>query len=152
MKPTRMRNNQIYRATMNTQSKQLGSTLSKDLRKKYGKRNARVTLGDTVKVTRGEYKGVDGKVSKISTQKNSIAVEGIKKEKSKGDKFDVYIHTSNVMITSLNTDDKWRMKKLEGGSKPAKQDTSKSKEEEEKSKTEATKEGKQEDSEEEIEK
>ena len=114
MKPTKVRNNQIYRASYQTRSKQLGSTLSKELRKKYGKRSVRVIQGDTVKVFRGEYKDVDGKIAKVSTQTNSIAIEGIKKEKGKGDKFDILIHTSNVLVTSLNTDDSWRMAKLEG--------------------------------------
>ena len=104
----------IYRATFQTRSKQLGSALSKDLRKKYGKRSVRVNEGDSIKIVRGEFKGVDGKISKVSPQKNSVAIEGIKKEKTKGDKFDVYIHTSNLVVTSLNTENKWRMAKLEG--------------------------------------
>ena len=114
MKPTKMRNNLIYRATYTTKSKQLGGTLSKDLRKRYGKRSVRVIEGDSVTILRGEFKGVDGKVSNVSTDKSSVAMEGIKKEKTKGDKFDVYIHTSNLLVTSLNTEDKWRMAKLEG--------------------------------------
>ncbi|WP_316505229.1 50S ribosomal protein L24 [Nitrosopumilus sp.] len=114
MKPTKMRNTLIYRANYQTKSKQLGSALSKDLHKKYGKRSVRVIEGDNIKILRGEFKGVDGKVSKVSTQKSSVAIEGIKKEKTKGDKFDVYIHTSNLVVTSLNTEDKWRMAKLEG--------------------------------------
>lgn len=114
MKPTKMRNNQIYQATFQTRSKQLGSALSKDLHKKYGKRSVRVIEGDSIKILRGEFKGVEGKVAKISTEKNSVAIEGVKKEKTKGDKFDVYIHTSNLVVTSLNTDDKWRIAKLEG--------------------------------------
>ncbi|MGI9567772.1 MAG: 50S ribosomal protein L24 [Nitrosopumilus sp.] len=114
MKPTKMRNTLIYRANYQTKSKQLGSALSKDLHKKYGKRSVRVIEGDSIKILRGEFKGVDGKVSKVSTQKSSVAIEGIKKEKTKGDKFDVYIHTSNLVVTSLNTEDKWRMAKLEG--------------------------------------
>jgi len=114
MKPTKMRNTMIYRATFHTKNKQLGSALSKDLHKKYGKRSVRVVEGDNVTILRGEFKGVDGKVSKISTQKSSVAIEGIKKEKTKGDKFDVYIHTSNLVVTSLNTEDKWRMANLEG--------------------------------------
>ena len=104
----------IYRATYKTKSKQLGSALSKDLRKKYGKRSVRVVEGDSVTILRGEFKGVDGKVSQVSTDKSSVAMEGIKKEKTKGDKFDVFIHTSNLVVTSLNTEDKWRMAKLEG--------------------------------------
>ena len=113
MKPTKMRNKMIYQATFQTRSKQLGSALSKDLHKKYGKRSVRVVEGDSVTILRGEFKGVDGKVSKVDTAKNSVAIEGVKKEKTKGDKFDVYIHTSNLVITSLNTEDKWRIRKLE---------------------------------------
>ena len=149
MKPTKMRNKMIYRATYTTKSKQLGSALSKDLHKKYGKRSVRVIEGDSIRIVRGEYKGVDGKISTISTQKNSVSIEGIKKEKTKGDKFDVYIHTSNLVVTSLNTGDKWRMARLEGKDprkqpkedpkeKPAKEETVKkvSKETKEVKKTE----------------
>ena len=114
MKPTKVRNYQIYRATYTTRSKQLGSHLSKDLQKKYGKRSIRITLGDTVKVIRGEYRGVDGKVSKIEMAASSIAIEGIKKEKSRGEKFDIFIPASNVVVTGLNLDDHWRKTKLQG--------------------------------------
>jgi len=114
MKPTKMRNKMIYNATYQTKSKQLGSTLSKDLHKKYGKKSVRIMQGDSVTIVRGEFKGVDGKISKVSIQKNGVSIEGIKKEKTKGEKFDIYIHTSNLIVTSLNTGDKWRMAKLEG--------------------------------------
>ena len=109
-----MRNRMLFQATLQTRSKQMGANLSKDLQKKYGKKSARVVEGDSVTILRGEFKGVDGKVSKISTQKSSVAIDGVKKEKTKGDKFDVYIHSSNLVITSLNGDDKWRMAKLQG--------------------------------------
>lgn len=124
-----MRNNLIYRATFNTRSKQLSSPLSEELQKKYSKKNIRIVKGDNVKITRGEFKGVDGKVASVSTEKNSVAVEGVKKEKTKGDKFDVYIHTSNLIVTGLNTDDKWRITKLEGKN-PSKQQKSATKKEE----------------------
>jgi len=114
MKPTKVRNYQIYRATYTRRSKQLGSHLSKDLQKKYGKRSIRITLGDTVKVIRGEYRGVDGKVSKIEVAGSNIAIEGIKKEKARGDKFDIFIPASNVIVTGLNLDDHWRKTKLQG--------------------------------------
>ena len=108
-----MRNKQIYRAMNQVAYKQISAPLSKDLRKKYSRRSVRIMVEDAVKVIRGEYKGITGKVSKISTGSNSIAIEGNKKEKLKGDKIDVYIHSTNVIITALNTDDKWRQKILE---------------------------------------
>ena len=114
MKPTKMRNKQIYYATIKTASMQLSSLLSENLRKKYGKKSARVVEGDSVKVIRGEFTGVDGKVTKVSAANNGLTIEGVKKEKLKGEKYDVFIHTSNIEITGLNTDDKWRINKLEG--------------------------------------
>ena len=113
MKPTKVRNQQKFRAMNQTISKEISAPISKELRKKYSRRNARILIGDAIKVIRGEYKGIAGKVSKISTQSNSIAIEGNKKEKLKGDKIDIYIHSTNVIITALNTDDKWRLKILE---------------------------------------
>ena len=38
----------------------------------------------------------------------------MKKEKLKGDKFDVYVHTTNIILTALDSGDKWRINKLEG--------------------------------------
>ena len=113
MKPSKNRNNKIYRAINQIVSKQICAPLSKQLRKNYGRRRIRIVTDDTVKVIRGEYKGITGKVTKISSDSNSVAIEGNKKEKLKGEKIDVYIHSTNVIITSLNTDDKWRLKILE---------------------------------------
>lgn len=114
MKPTIVRNRQIFNAANHFRSKQLGSTLSKELRGKYGRRSARVVEGDSVRVMRGEFKGIDGKVTRVSPEKNGVAIEGIKREKLKGGNVDIYIHSSNVMITGLNLDDKWRQSRLEG--------------------------------------
>jgi large subunit ribosomal protein L24 len=122
MKPTIIRNRTIYDAPLSVRSKLLCGHLSKDLKNKYHKRSVRLTEGDTVKVVRGEFKGVSGKVTQVSTLKNGVAIEGIKKEKLKGGNLDVFIHTSNVIVTDLNTEDKWRAAKLEGKSaKPAKE-------------------------------
>jgi large subunit ribosomal protein L24 len=114
MKPTKIRNKKNYFASTFTKSIQVGGTLSSDLREKLGKRKVRVAKGDSVKVLRGEYKGVEGKVTKISTEKTGVAIEGIKKEKLKGEKIDIYIDSSNIQITGLNTDDNWRKFRLEG--------------------------------------
>jgi len=130
MKPTKMRNQMIYRATKTLRSKQLSSPLSDDLKKKYSKNSVRVVEGDSVKILRGEFKGVDGKVSNVSVENSSLAIEGVKKEKTKGDKFDVYIHSSNVIVTGLNSDDKWRIERLEGkkpSPKPKEQSNNESK-------------------------
>lgn len=122
MKPSKIRNRTIYNASLFTKSKMMCSHLSEELQQKYNKTSVRVTEGDTVRVMRGEYKGVSGKVTRVSTERNGISIEGIKKEKTKGGNLDVFIHTSNVLVTDLNTGDKWRQNKLEGKNpKPAKE-------------------------------
>ena len=141
MKPTKMRNKQIYYATSKVRSVQTAASLSRELRKKFGKRSARINKGDTVKILRGEFYGTAGKVTKILTQKNSINVDGVKREKTKGEKVDVPIHATNVIITGLNDDDKWRMNKLQGNSKDSLKKI-KQKEAEEREINEKTKESK----------
>ena len=37
--------------------------------------------GDTVKIMRGEYKGVEGKVEKINTGKGKLSIEGVHEKK-----------------------------------------------------------------------
>jgi len=114
MKPTKMRNSQLYRATHASRSSQMSSPLSNDLQKRYARKSIRVVRGDTVRVVRGEYRGVDGKVAQVRTAASRVTIEGIKKEKTRGDKYDAFIHTSNLVVTDLNTEDRWRAKKLKG--------------------------------------
>ena len=138
MNPRKMRNHQIYYATMKTASKQLSGSLSKDLRKKYGKRSVRMVEGDSAKIIRGEFAGVDGKIIKISIPDRGVNIEGVKKEKLKGEKFDVYVHTTNIVISGLNSDDKWRINKLEGkkATAPRAEETQKTETKEQKPKEE----------------
>jgi len=74
----------------------------------------RVVAGDTVRVVRGEYKDVEGRVSRVFALAGRIAIEGVKKEKGKGEKFDVQIHSTNVVVTSLNGADSRRMARVRG--------------------------------------
>ncbi|MGI0101116.1 MAG: 50S ribosomal protein L24 [Nitrosotalea sp.] len=114
MNPSKMRHRMLYVAPLHLVSKQLAAPLSSELQEKHHQKSARVVDGDSVKVLRGEFKGIEGKVTDVSTGKRGIAIEGIKREKLKGGNVDIYIHPSNVMIITLNLDDKWRQSRLEG--------------------------------------
>ena len=99
--------------------KMLSAHLSDELRAKYGTRSLPIRKGDTVKIMRGEYAGVEGKVVAVYREIGRIAVEGVTREKIAGGTAPVKIHASKVMITALNLEDKWRQKILErrGGAK-----------------------------------
>jgi len=90
--------------------KLLGANLSENLREQYNKRSMRVIKGDTVRILRGEYVGVEGKVEKVNTERSTLSIEGVQREKIRGGKVKVQIHASNVQIISVNTDDEYRMK------------------------------------------
>ena len=89
------------------------SNLSDNLKKQYNKKSTSVVKGDTVRIMRGEYKGVEGKVEKINTNKGKLSIEGVQREKIKGGQVKVLIHASNVKISSLNMDDNYRKNKFE---------------------------------------
>lgn len=103
----------FFHAPNHVKSRNVGSTLSKDLAAKYGVSSLRIRKNDNVKVMRGEYKGIEGKVMKIFTDNGRITIEGVTREKISGGNIPIKIHASNVLITSLNLDDKWRKSKLE---------------------------------------
>ena len=86
----------------------LRSPLSRALREKYGRRNVRVIAGDTIKVIRGEYSGIEGKVEKVNMKRGSLAIEGIQREKVRGGNVKVEINSTNVVVTDLDLDDKLR--------------------------------------------
>ena len=96
----------------------IGARLDHALRGQYKIRSVRVVKGDSVKVVRGEYKGVEGKVEKVITEEGTLHIEGISREKIKGGQVKVPIHASNVMVTVLNLSDKLRSNKLQSGGKP----------------------------------
>ena len=92
-----------------------GSRLSDELREKYKKRTLRPRKGDSVKIVRGGFKGIEGKVSRV----DGAAGKALRRRRQQGedsgrDGARVPIDASKVMITNLNLDDKLRKRKVQG--------------------------------------
>lgn len=98
----------------------LAAPLSADLRSEYGRRSIPVRTGDTVRISRGDFSGVEGKVTEIDTARQRLFVEGVTREKVSGTSEKVSVHCTKVMITKLNLDDKWRADSLKESKEPAK--------------------------------
>ncbi|HZB74350.1 MAG TPA: 50S ribosomal protein L24 [Nitrososphaeraceae archaeon] len=101
----------------------IAAHLGDNLRQVYRLRSYRVIKGDTVRVVRGEYSGIEGKVESVDTMTGGLAIEGIQREKVRGGNVKVRIHSSNVMITSMNLDDKYRQERLQDQSSKEKSKT-----------------------------
>jgi len=87
--------------------------LSKELRKKYLKRNIPIRRGDKVKVLRGQFKRKTGKVNKVILKKRKVYIDGIETIKKDGTKTFVPTNPSNLQIQELVLEDKKRKKLIE---------------------------------------
>ncbi len=104
-------------APLHLKRKLLSVNLSKELRKKYDKRNLVLRKGDTVKVMRGKFKGKQGKITEVKIKMEKIFMEKIQIKKRDGSSVNVPMKASNLQIIELNTEDRKRMKKFAEGIK-----------------------------------
>ena len=88
-------------APLHLKRKMLAVNLSKDLKKKQGKRNVVVRKGDKVKIMRGKFKGKQGKILDVFTKQGRVTVEGIQVQKREGSKVPVKLQPSNLQITEM---------------------------------------------------
>ncbi|OMH83614.1 60S ribosomal protein L26-1 [Zancudomyces culisetae] len=111
-----------FAAPSHLRRKIMSSTLSKDLRAKYNVRSVPVVKGDEVIVTRGTYKGREGKVVNVYRKKWVIHIERLVREKINGTSAQIGIHPSNVAITNLklNKDREDLLKRKAAGREAAK--------------------------------
>ena len=101
--------------------------LSKELRKKVGKRNLPAKKGDKVKIFVGKFKGKTGKILSIDLKTSKIIVEEMQVKKQDGPKANVKLQPSNMQIIEM-AERKTKSKKVEN-----------KKEEKQKENTETTK-------------
>jgi large subunit ribosomal protein L24 len=111
-KQPRKQRKYLAKAPLHIRGKFLSANLSKELRKKYEKRNISLRKGDVVIVMRGSFKKKKGKVTSVDLKKRKIIVEGIQKKKNDGSKVNIKLSPSNLQIVELNLDDKKRLKSI----------------------------------------
>lgn len=125
-------NPKLIHVSKHQRDKMLRASLADELREQYKMKTLRVIKGDSIMVVRGEYKGRGGKVEDLNTERGTLHIEGMQREKIRGGQVKVPIHASNVKITGLNLEDKYRSSMLQGGGKG---DSAEKREEDEKKET-----------------
>ncbi len=103
----------ISEIPLHKRQKLVSATLSKELRKKFGKRSLPIRKGDTVKIMRGDFKGHKGKVERVNLKKLKIYVHGATVTKADGSEKLYPIHPSNVKIIKASMNDSKRKKIIE---------------------------------------
>jgi len=102
----------LFNAPLHVRNKLFSAPLSTALKATHRVSSVTVRSGDTVRVMRGDKKGVEGKVARVERSKCRLFVDGVTREKVDGTAIQIPIHPSKVMITSLNLDDKKRRESL----------------------------------------
>ena len=114
----------LYQAPLHIRYKHFSAPLAPSLKASYNFGSIPLRTGDTVRIMRGDRKGMEGKVIRIDRKRYRLFAEGINREKVDGSSTPVPIHPSKVMITNLNLEDKWRREALKAEAekveKPAK--------------------------------
>ncbi|MDO8624673.1 MAG: 50S ribosomal protein L24 [Candidatus Diapherotrites archaeon] len=115
-----------YNLALHQLYKRMAVHLSRELRKQLGKRNVPVKKGDTVQVLSGKNTGKSGKITAVDYHTSRVAIEKVLRKKSDGKEIPVWIATSNLVITELETKDVRRLgagKKTGSGEKKAIKET-----------------------------
>jgi large subunit ribosomal protein L24 len=111
-KPSKQRK-RVYKASTHLRAKMMAAHLSQELKEKYNKRSLAIRVGDTVKIMRGDFSGIEGKISEVDKGSYRVFIDGVTREKVSGETVNVPINTSNLLLTKLDLDDKWRSKILD---------------------------------------
>ncbi len=98
-----------HNAPLHIRHKFLSAHLSKDLRKKYGKRNLPLRKGDEVLVVRGAFKKKKAKVASVDHARARLTLEGIQRTKKDGTKVSVVFNPRALQIIALILDDPRRL-------------------------------------------
>jgi len=95
-----------FRATspLHVKRKLISSHLSKELRKKHGKRAMPARKGDSVKIMKGAFAGKSGKIEKVDSKKMKVYIESMQISKKDGSKVSVPFDASNLLITEIAED------------------------------------------------
>jgi large subunit ribosomal protein L24 len=106
----RKQRKRFYEEPLHKRQKMVAVSLSKDLRKKFKKRNMPLRKGDRVEVMRGGFKGIKSMVNRIDLKNLIIILEDVKRSKTDGTEVRVPVHPSNLRLIEPDMTDRKRQK------------------------------------------
>jgi len=106
----------LYAAPLHRRHRFLSAPLSRELRGKYRTRSLPVRKGDRVRITRGDFKRLEGDVLEVDTKRRRVQIQGATTTKADGTQVPMSVVPSNVVLIKLASDKK-RDKVLERRSK-----------------------------------
>lgn len=106
-KPSKQRK-RLFNAPPHKRRRMLSAHLNEELASRYNARHLPIRTGDSVRIMRGDFAGLEGKIERVEYSTGRIFVEGMVREKAAGVSSKLPVHASKVIVTNLNLSDKWR--------------------------------------------
>jgi large subunit ribosomal protein L24 len=107
----------LYKIKNHQVSKLMTVPLDKGLQEEWGVKRLPVRKDDFVRVVKGEFDGIEGKVLSVDKTVRKITIEECTLQKKDGSNYYVPISVANVLLTKFgmkkNKMDPWRQKMIE---------------------------------------
>jgi ribosomal protein uL24 len=102
----------LYQAPTSERRRRMTVPLSRELRRRFGRRRVPVHKGDTVRVLSGSFAGQEERIARISRREYSVTLERVTLKTAEEKLKPLAIRTSHLVITRLNLADPWRRRSL----------------------------------------
>ncbi|MHA1683378.1 MAG: 50S ribosomal protein L24 [Promethearchaeota archaeon] len=108
-KPNKQRR-ALYKAPLHVRGKQFNARLEDSIAEQYNIKRLPIRINDSVRVMRGQFRDLEGKVLRVDRKKYKVILEEVTREKADGSIHYYPLHPSKLLITKLGDIDKWRQK------------------------------------------
>ncbi|HYA10523.1 MAG TPA: 50S ribosomal protein L24 [Thermoplasmata archaeon] len=109
--PRRQRRS-LYTAPTSERRRRMTVLLSRELRRRFQKRNVPVRKGDTVRVLQGSFAGREERVARVSRRDYSVTLDNVTLKTAEEKLKPLALRTAHLVITRLNLADPWRRRAL----------------------------------------
>ncbi len=111
-KSPRKQRRRIHKSPLHTHKNMLRCRLDEFLQEEYGFRSLLVKKGDLVRVMRGQFREIEGKVTRVDYSAVRVYIDAASITKADGKEAPIPLHPSNLKIVKLELDDE-RKKRIE---------------------------------------
>jgi large subunit ribosomal protein L24 len=108
-----------HTAPIHARRRWVSAPLSRELRRRYGRRQLTVRQGDTVLVTGGSFEGREERVAKVDVRSGTVTLDNVTLKKADQKLKELPLKPALLLLTRLNLADPWRRTKLKVTEVPA---------------------------------
>lgn len=102
----------VFTATTFERRKRMSVPLSRELRRRFGRRQIPIRKGDTVRILSGSYIGREERVAKINRRSYSVTLDNVTGKTADAKLKPLPVQLNHLLLTKLNLSDPWRRRVL----------------------------------------